>query len=81
VFGVSRGKVLGYLVLVKGIKANPGKVKGLICMKPLKSRKEVQKLTGRIATLNLFMAKIAEQSLPFLKVLRGSSTFEWGSEQ
>jgi hypothetical protein len=81
VFGVSRGKVLGYLVLVKGIKENPGKVKALICMKPLKSRKEVQKLTGRIATLNLFMAKIAEQSLPFLKVLRGSGTFEWGSEQ
>jgi hypothetical protein len=27
------------------------------------------------------MAKLAEQSLPFFKVLRGSNTFEWGSEQ
>jgi hypothetical protein len=27
------------------------------------------------------MAKLAEQTLPFLKVLRGSDTFEWGSEQ
>jgi hypothetical protein len=27
------------------------------------------------------MAKIAERSLPFFKVLRGSNTFEWGPEQ
>jgi hypothetical protein len=45
------------------------------------SRKEVQRLTNRIATLNQFMTKLAEQSLPFFKVLRGSDTFEWGSEQ
>jgi hypothetical protein len=27
------------------------------------------------------MAKIAERSLPFFKVQRGSGTFEWGLEQ
>jgi hypothetical protein len=27
------------------------------------------------------MAKLEEQSLPFFKVLRGSGTFEWGSQQ
>jgi hypothetical protein len=81
VFGVSRGKVLGCLVLVKGIEANPDKIKAIVCMKPLKSKKEVQKLTGKIAALNQFMAKIAERSLPFFKVLRGSSAFKWGSEQ
>jgi hypothetical protein len=65
VFGVSRGKVLGCLVSVKGIEANPDKIKAIVCMKYLKSRNEVQKLTGKIAVLNWFMAKIAEQSLPF----------------
>jgi hypothetical protein len=80
VFGVSRGKVLGCLVSVKGIKENPDKIKAIVCMKPPKSRKEVQKLSGRIAALNRFMAKIAERSLPFFKVLRGSGTFQWGSE-
>jgi hypothetical protein len=75
VFGVSRGKVLGCLVSVKGIKANPDKIKAIVYMKPPKSRKEVQKLSGRIAALNRFMAKIAERSLPFFKVLRGSGTF------
>jgi hypothetical protein len=78
VFGLSRGKVLSYLVSVKGIEANPDKIKAIVCMKPPKSRKKIQKLTGRIAALNRFMAKIAEWSLPFFKVLRGSGTFEWG---
>jgi hypothetical protein len=81
VFGVSKGKVLGCLVLVKGIEANPDKIKAIVCMKPPQSRKDVQRLIGRIVALSRFMAKIAEQSLPFCKVLRGSGTFEWGSEQ
>jgi hypothetical protein len=80
-FGVSRGKVLGCLVSVKGIEANLDKISAIVHMKPLGSRKEVQRLIGRIAALNRFMAKIVNQRLPFFKVLRGSSTFEWGLEQ
>jgi hypothetical protein len=79
-FGVSRGKVLGCLVSVKGIEANLDKISAIVHMKPLGSRKEVQRLTGRIAALNRLMAKIVNQRLPFFKVLRGSSTFEWGLE-
>jgi type III secretory pathway component EscU len=81
VFGVRRGRVLGCLVSVKGIKDNPDKINAITNMKPLRSRKEVQRLTGKITALNRFMAKLAEQSFPFFKVLRGSVTFEWGSEQ
>jgi hypothetical protein len=81
VFGVQRGKVLGCLVPIEGIEANPDKINAIVHMKPPRSRKEVQRLTSRIAALNRFMAKLAERSLPFFKVLRGSDTFEWGSEQ
>jgi hypothetical protein len=73
--------VLGCLVLVKGIEPNPDKINAIVHMKPSGFRKEVQRLMGRIATLNRFMAKIAERSCPFFKVFRGSDTFEWGSEQ
>jgi hypothetical protein len=41
----------------------------------------VQRLIGRLVALNQFKAKMVERSLPFFKVLRGSDTFEWGSEQ
>jgi hypothetical protein len=81
VFGVSRGKVIGYLVSVKGIEANPDKINSIAHMKPPWTRMEVQRLTNRRVALNRFMAKIAERSLPLFKVLRGSGTFEWGLAQ
>jgi hypothetical protein len=46
-------------------------------MKPLQTKKEVQKLTGRIVALNRFIAKLAEWSLPFFTVLRGFAKVEW----
>ena len=45
------------------------------------TKKEVQKLTGRIAALNRFISKSAERSLPFFKALRGGDKVEWGPEQ
>jgi hypothetical protein len=41
VFGVQKGKALGCLVSVKGIKANPDKINAIVYMKPPQSRKEV----------------------------------------
>jgi hypothetical protein len=46
IFRITKGKVLGCLVLMKGIKANPDKIKARIQMHPPQSRKDVQKLTG-----------------------------------
>jgi hypothetical protein len=52
VFGVQKRKVLGCLVSVKGIEANPDKINAIVHMKPPQSRKEVQRLTDMIAMLN-----------------------------
>jgi hypothetical protein len=37
----------------------------------------VQKLTCHIAALNRFIVKLAERSLPFFSILRGSTKVEW----
>jgi phenylalanine-4-hydroxylase len=50
-------------------------------MQSPQSRKDVQKLTGRIASLNRFVSKLAECNLPFFTVLRGSRKVDWGVEQ
>jgi hypothetical protein len=81
VFGITKGKVLSYLVSTKGIEANPDKIKAIIQMQPPQSGKEVQKLTGRIASLNRFISKLAEHSLPYFTILRGFANIEWGVEQ
>jgi hypothetical protein len=80
VFGVTSGKVLGCLVSMEGIEANPDKIRAIIEMLPPQNRKEIQKLTNRIAALNKFITKLAERSLPFITVFRGSVRMEWGAE-
>jgi hypothetical protein len=50
-------------------------------MQPPQTKKEVQKLAGRIAALKRSIAKLPERSLPFFNVLWGSTKVEWGPEQ
>jgi hypothetical protein len=69
------------MVSKRGIHANPQKIEALRIMQPPSSRKEVQRLTGRIVSLNRFISRVAERSLPFFKVLRTNTTFQWGVEQ
>jgi hypothetical protein len=65
VYGITSGKVLGCLVSTKGIEANLEKIRAITQMQPPQSRKDVQKLTGRIASLNRFISNIVCHSLPF----------------
>jgi hypothetical protein len=81
VFGVTKGKVLGCLISAKKIEANPDKIKAIREMEEPKTKKDIQKLNGRVVALNRFISKSAERSLPFLKALRGKGKVEWGPEQ
>jgi hypothetical protein len=76
VFRITKEKVLGCLVSTKGIEANLDKIRAITQMQPPQSKKDVQKLTGRIASLNQFISKLAERSLPFFTVLRGSAKIQ-----
>ena len=78
VFVVASGKFLGFMVSQRGIEANSKKVQAIINMASPKTVKEVQKLTGRIATLNKFVSKAMNKCLPFFKTLK--QTFAWTDE-
>jgi hypothetical protein len=75
VFGVKKRKFLRCLVSTKGIEANPNKIEAILRMKPLKSRKGAQRLTGRLASLNRFISRSAERNLPFCEVLKLAEVF------
>ena len=77
-FGVASGKFLGFMVSHRGIEANPEKIKAILDMKSPQSIKEVQSLTGRVATLNRFVSKVTDRCLSFFKVLK--KAFEWTNE-
>jgi hypothetical protein len=80
VFGVSVGKLLGFLVLYRGIEANPEKIKAIEEMRPPARIKDVQKLTGLLAALSRFISRLAERVLPFFKLLWKSGPFSWTKE-
>jgi hypothetical protein len=79
-FRITKGKVLGCLVSTKGIEANSDKIRAITQMQPPQSRKDVQKLIGQIASLNQFISKLPEHSVPFFTILRGSAKIQWGVE-
>jgi hypothetical protein len=81
VFGIHKGNVLGCLVSIKGIEANPDKIKALVEMQDPVSVKDVQKLTGRVVALNRFIPRAPERSLPFFQVLRSAKNFQWSETQ
>ena len=55
-FRVLAGKFLGFIVNNQGIEANPYKIKAVLDMLPPSNIKKVQRLTGRIAALSIFVS-------------------------
>jgi hypothetical protein len=80
VFRVSTGKLLGLLVLHRGIEANAEKIKAIKKMWPPACMKDVQKLMGCLAMLSWFISRLAERALLFFKLLQKSRPFVWTEE-
>jgi hypothetical protein len=78
VFGVRKGKFLGCLVSTKGIEANPNKIEAILRMELPNMKKGVQRLAGRLASLNRFISRSAERNLPFFEILKSAEVFQWG---
>jgi hypothetical protein len=75
VFGVSSGKLLGYMISFQGIDENPKKVEAIEKLQPPRTRKEIQKLAGMMATLSRFISKLGERGMPFYRLLRKADGF------
>ncbi|XP_062176044.1 uncharacterized protein LOC133881098 [Alnus glutinosa] len=64
--------------MLRGIEANPEKVKAVLEMQPPRTTKQLQQLTERIAALNRFISRSTDKCLPFFKILR--KAFIWTEE-
>jgi hypothetical protein len=77
VFGVTVGKLLGFLASYQGIEVNPEKIRTIEAMRPLACIKDMQKLTVCLVVLSRFISMLAGRALPFFKLLRNSGPFIW----
>ncbi|KAL6344991.1 hypothetical protein AAG906_007722 [Vitis piasezkii] len=69
-FGVSAGKFLGFMVSQRGIEVSPDQVKAVMETPPPKSKKELQRLTGKLVALGRFIARFTDELRPFFLAIR-----------
>ncbi|KAK1677120.1 hypothetical protein QYE76_037968 [Lolium multiflorum] len=79
-FGVPAGELLGFLVSARGIEANPDKIQAIVTMRKPTKLKEIQQLTGRVAALSRFVARLGEKALLFYALIKQGEKFEWTEE-
>ena len=77
VFGVLKGKLLGYIVSERGIEANPKKITAISNMGPIRNVKGVQRLAGCLTALSRFISRLDERRMPLYKLLKKTDTFVW----
>nr|GFB59191.1 reverse transcriptase domain-containing protein [Tanacetum cinerariifolium] len=82
-FGLAEGVFLGYVITPNGIKSCPDKTAAVLHLPSPRTIKEVQSLNGKLASLNRFLSKSAEKSLPLFQTLKKcikKSDFHWTAE-
>ncbi|GJS65673.1 reverse transcriptase domain-containing protein [Tanacetum coccineum] len=82
-FGIQEGMFLCYKVNADGLKVCPDKADAVLSFPSPRCLKDVQKLNEKLASLNRFMSKSAEKSLPFFKTMKKCTKkgdFQWTQE-
>ena len=79
-FGVNAGRFLGFMMTKRGIEANPSQLKAILESSTSSSRKEVQRLTGQLASLGRFISRFTDRLKPFFTALRGANRAGWNKE-
>ncbi|XP_058202708.1 uncharacterized protein LOC131317152 [Rhododendron vialii] len=80
-FGVSSGKFLGHIVSRRGIEADPTQIQAVRNLRAPTTIKEVQRLTGMVAALNLFIRHSGDLCRPFFQAITTSRRrFVWTDE-
>jgi hypothetical protein len=80
VFGVRKGKLLGFMVSSHGIEANQEKIEPMQHMGPIQNLNGVHRLVRCVAALNRFVFRLEEMGMPLYKLLRKSDHITWIEE-
>src|SRR6185312_2573164 len=82
-FGVSAGQFLGFLVHERGIEIGLKSQEAVKTMKPPTTKKELQKLIGKINFVRRFISNLSGRIEPFMGLVKIKSEDEihWGAEQ
>ena len=79
-FGVSAGQFLGFLVHERGIEIGLKSQEAVKTMKPPTTKKELQKLIGKINFVRQFISNLSGRIEPFMGLvkIKSDDEFRWG---
>ena len=76
-FGVTYGKLLGYMVSERGIKADPDKIRATLDMPASRTEREVRGFLGRLQYISKFIARLIDICEPIFRLLRKNQPTVW----
>ncbi|KAK1694107.1 hypothetical protein QYE76_010804 [Lolium multiflorum] len=82
-FGVTAGQFLGFLVHERGIEIGLKSQEAVRTMQPPTTKKELQRLIGKINFVRRFISNLSGRIEPFMGLVKTKSDdeFHWGAEQ
>ncbi len=79
-FGVTAGKMLGFMITTRGIEVDPSKIKAILDMEPPQTEKEVRSFLGKIQFISRFIAKLTSTCELMFHLLKKGVPFKWDSK-
>ena len=79
-FGVTSGKLLGYVISSRGIEIDPTKIKAIMSLQPPSNEKEIRGFLGRLQYISRFISKLTMICEPIFKKLRKNIPKEWDED-
>ncbi|KAF5934569.1 hypothetical protein HYC85_030740 [Camellia sinensis] len=76
-FGVTAGKMLGFLITQRGIEVDPSKIKAISEMPPPRTEKEVRGFLGKVQFIRRFISKLTLTCEPLFGLLKKGKKFHW----
>ncbi|WJZ95993.1 hypothetical protein VitviT2T_014723 [Vitis vinifera] len=76
-FGVSADKFLGFMVSQRGIEVSPDQVKAVMETPHPRSKKELQRLTGKLVASGRIIARFTDELRPFFLAIRKAGASGW----
>ena len=79
-FGVSAGKLLGFIIHEKGIEIDPKRIEAMRKVEARTCKKDLQKFLGKVNYLRRFISNLSEKIDAFTSIfrLKNEAEFTWG---
>ena len=76
-FGVTSGKLLGYMVNKRGIEVDLDKIRDILNMLAPMIKREIMGFLGRLQYISRFITRLTDICEPIFRLLRNSQPIVW----